>query len=299
MKPLKPFMTYEQQVAHLKEAHGLIVKDETRAMSLLSKVNYYRLSAYGISLRDPENKDHYKPGATFEQIVSLYNFDSILRAYLFLPVSEIEIRFRTKVAYRLGERFGPEGYTSPENFLPDVNPTTNVSRHEEFISNLNKEIDRQITLPCVIHHIDVYGGHFPIWAAIELMSFGEVVSLFTIMFPEDQIAIAKDFHTDRVRLKSWMLSLLEIRNICAHSNRLYNMPLKQMPRLYNEDLKYIRTNKLFPSILVLKKLLSGEAMWDVLIESLEKLIESTPDVDINCLGFPLDWKEACEIKVNG
>lgn len=289
-------MTYSQQVSHLKEKHGLIINDEKSAIAFLSRTNYYRLSAYGISLRDSTDKEKYKEGTTFEQITSLYKFDEIFRAYLFLPVSEIEIRFRTKVAYRLGERFGPEGYTKQDNFLPDINPNTNVSRHAEIMAKLDKEIERQTSLPCVKHHIDEYGGHFPIWAAIELMSFGEVVSLYSIMLTEDQQAIAKEFNTDRARLKSWMLSLVEVRNICAHSNRLYNMPLKQTPRLYAEDLKYIGTNKIFLSILVLKKLLSGEAMWNVLVESIENLISSTTEVELKCLGFPPDWKTVLQIE---
>ena len=126
MIQLKPFKTYAEQVRHLKSAHGLIVPDEERAMYILSKINYYRLSAYGISLREPGNKERYKAGTTFEDLVNLYNFDAALRSFLFLPITEIEVQFRTKVAYRLGQQYGPEGYRDGSNFLPKQNTKTKI-----------------------------------------------------------------------------------------------------------------------------------------------------------------------------
>lgn len=48
---------------------------------------------------------------------------------------------------------------------------------------------------------------------------------------EDQIAIAKQFHTHYTYMKSWFAALVEIRNICAHYGRLYNMPLDSVAKL--------------------------------------------------------------------
>ena len=294
MEPLKPFKTYSEQVTHLKSEHGLIVTDDERAESILSKINYYQLSAYGISLRDPKNKERYRPGTTFEDLVGLYNFDAILRTILFLPIAEIEVQFRTKVAYCLGKQYGPEGYRDSGNFLPAVNPKTQKTRHQEFLDKLDEEIERQKNLPCVKHHKTQYGGHFPIWAAIELLTFGNVVSLYSIMSTDDQKEVAKEFGTDALHLNSWMLALVEIRNLCAHSNRIYNMPLKQHPRLYTEHAQYGNTNKVFPSILVIKRLLDGQNLWSSFKKSLNRLLKGKR-VDINCLGFPSEWKEVLSI----
>ena len=76
MEPLKPFKTYHDQVEHLKNAHGLIIYDESHAEYVLSNTNYYRLSAYGITFRDPTNPERYRPGTTFENIYRLYLFDN-------------------------------------------------------------------------------------------------------------------------------------------------------------------------------------------------------------------------------
>ncbi len=295
MEELKPFKTLEEQITHLKSAHGLIIIDEERAKTELSWINYYRLSAYGISLRDPANKDQYRAGTTFDDIVSLYYFDQVLRTYLALPISDIEVHLRTEVAYCLGKEYGPEGYVCCNNFQQDTNPKTGVLRHQELMNKLHDEMVRQSQAPCVKHHMDKYGGHFPIWAAIELFTFGNVVSLLSIMIPKDQATVAAAFQTDYKHLYSWMLSLLEIRNICAHGNRIYNMPLKQSPRLYKEHAKYGKTNKVFPAILVIKRLMSGQKSWNVLAGALAEYIPEQPSVDIRCLGFPAEWKTVLEI----
>lgn len=56
--PLKPALTFEQQIEHLKTVHNLTIMHEDSALKILEKVNYYRLSAYGLvskNLRIPKN----------------------------------------------------------------------------------------------------------------------------------------------------------------------------------------------------------------------------------------------------
>ncbi|MQN01098.1 MAG: Abi family protein [bacterium LCO1.1] len=40
-----------------------------------------------------------------------------------------------------------------------------------------KKVLHSKNLPFVKHHQEAYGGHFPIWAAVELMTFGNIASL--------------------------------------------------------------------------------------------------------------------------
>ena len=49
--PLKPALTFEQQIERLKTVHNLTIMHEDSALKILEKVNYYRLSAYGIGLK--------------------------------------------------------------------------------------------------------------------------------------------------------------------------------------------------------------------------------------------------------
>lgn len=299
MEPLKPFKTYKEQVDHLKNTHGLIIYDETRAEYILSSTNYYRLSAYGITLRDPVNSERYKPGSTFENIYRLYVFDNMLRTILFPLIEEVEIQFRTRVAYQLGKQYGPEGYMDVNNFLPKVNPDTGIDYHTDVITKFRSEVTRQNRLPCVAHHNNKYGGHFPVWAAIELFTFGMVSSLYSSMKRADQKAVAATFNTKPNYLNSWILSLVELRNICAHSNRIYFMKFKQTPALYPEHAKYGASYRLFPVLLVLKRLCIGRSQWNSFAAGLGTVMNSFSDVvDLSCLGFPPEWRTVLGVPVS-
>jgi len=54
------------------EKRGLIIDDEDLAIRALQRINYYRLSAYGLSLK---RNDQSFEGVTFSQIHALYEFN--------------------------------------------------------------------------------------------------------------------------------------------------------------------------------------------------------------------------------
>ena len=60
MHELKPALTYNQQIDRLKNVHNLSITDDAAALEILKKVNYYRLSAYGLGLTKKDDKEKYK-----------------------------------------------------------------------------------------------------------------------------------------------------------------------------------------------------------------------------------------------
>jgi abortive infection bacteriophage resistance protein len=60
----------------------------------LRRVNYYRLSAYGLTLKDPLNNKQYSNDASFNKMLSLYEFDRKLRLSLLGALETIEEGFR-------------------------------------------------------------------------------------------------------------------------------------------------------------------------------------------------------------
>ncbi|MBQ5960317.1 MAG: Abi family protein [Firmicutes bacterium] len=287
-RPLKEAKSYEEQINNLIEVHGLLVLDRTSAKEILSTVNYYRLSAFGIGLMQKENPEKYKPGISIEHIYNLYQFDSCLRNIITPLIEYVEISFRTKLAYQLAMTYGAEGYIDSTNFRSKKDKEGNdifarVSRQ------LNDEINRQNKLPFVKHHIDTYGGHFPIWVAIELFSFGMVCSLYSICSNQDRKKIATEYRIDPKHLSGWMIALLELRNMCAHYNRIYNMYFKQTVFLPAEYQQY-QGNKLFPILLVLKMLVK-ESMWNIFVKNLHDLFARFPEAKPGFMGFPKNWHE--------
>ena len=74
----KPFLSYPAQLSLLK-SHGMVFTDEAKALHLLEKIGYYRLSGYWYPLLTDKEKHIFKPDAEFETAFSLYKFDRELR----------------------------------------------------------------------------------------------------------------------------------------------------------------------------------------------------------------------------
>ena len=289
---LKPALTYNQQIAKLVNDHHLKISDTKFAEKILMRVNYYRLSGYGIGLKKPNNGEYYQDTITIEQLFNLYCFDSQFKNDLMRTIEQIEIELRTQIAYCLSIKYGPEVLMNEANFIYKTNKQ-GQSIYSIIINNLDKEIERQKNKPFVKHHIEKYDRQFPIWVSVELMSFGSLSSLFSILKAEDQKNISRYYNTDPRFLKNWILCLVEVRNICAHYTRLYNMPLKENPRLYKENLRYRKEqNKIFPVLLIIKRMLKANEQWSSLLKDLKNtFVKYKGSFEFAFMGFPNDWEE--------
>jgi abortive infection bacteriophage resistance protein len=103
----KIFKTYEEQVDLLIK-RGMCVADRERAVEKLRRINYYRLSGYWypFRMRKPgENgrSDRFLSGTTFDDVVSLYDFDARLRAAVLAVLAPVELSMRALVGHVLGE----------------------------------------------------------------------------------------------------------------------------------------------------------------------------------------------------
>ena len=74
----KPFLPLDKQI-ELLEGRGLTIANKEYAIKVLANVNYYRFSAYSLTLR---TNDQFAVGTTFEDICRLYNFDLRLRNFV-------------------------------------------------------------------------------------------------------------------------------------------------------------------------------------------------------------------------
>lgn len=298
MPQLKPALTYDQQIDRLKNVHNLSISDDAAAFEILKKVNYYRLSAYGLGLSQKDDKEKYIDGISLEHIYRLYEFDSIFRNILIHVIEQLEIQLRTQISNFLALKYGSEGYVDPAHFT-EKKTKNGETVHTTVIESFNKEREHQKNAPFVKHHMAKYEGHFPVWVAVELFTFGNLSSLYSIMVLEDRKEIARLYNTEPKYLGSWILALVEIRNICAHYSRLYNMPLKQTPHLYPEYQKYrVGTiNKVFPALLAIKRMLNCDERWNAFEIQLEALIDEYSDVvRLSFMGFPKEWREVLSKK---
>ncbi|MBY0221620.1 Abi family protein [Sporosarcina aquimarina] len=280
---IKEPTTYEQQMEILKE-RNLIIHDEGEALSFLKRVNYYRFSAYGLTLRHISNRDVFQDGITFHHMKMLYNFDQKLRDLLMNQLEFIEIEFRSKIAYQHAHEFGALGYRHTENFSSE-------GAHNSFLEELDKQIDRSGRELFVMHHRQKYGGEFPFWVAIEVISFGELSKLFRNLKEDTKNEVVKDFNIPYYYVESWLHSLAYVRNVCAHYGRLYGKKLTIKPTLFKKKRSLISNSGVFAAIYVLSRLLHQENRTNF-ITSLQALLEEYAEyIDLGELGFSEEWEK--------
>jgi len=285
--PVKPARSYEGQIERLTQAHGLLVGDAQRARAILSTVNYYRLTTYGKHLRRPDDPERFLPGVSLDTLYALYQFDMGLRHAL-LPVLEFfEVQLRAKIAYRLAMTYGSLGYMEAENFRGD---RQSQGWFKDMHNKFRTEVRRCDDLAFVRHHKTKYGGKFPVWAAVELFSFGMLGQLYSIMREEDQRAVSGDYGMTPEALTALIGAAIDVRNICAHYNRLYNQAIEGQPLLCGEE-KVYESDRVFPTLLALRRVCMRQRLWQEMLDSIRRLCAEFPQADLSLCGFPADWDD--------
>jgi len=196
----------------------------------------------------------------------------------------IEVTFRTHIAYLIAHKYGSTGYINKENFI-------NEKIHSEMIDKLNLEIDRSDEI-FIEHHKSKYKGIFPIWVAIEVVSFGILSKIYSNMKNEDKLEIASTYYKiPHKYIRSWLHALSTFRNTCAHFGRIYNRNLTIKPMLHKKDLlNNIKNDSVFSIILIMGKLIQDDFEWRTFLTNLRALIEQYDKIDIELMGFPETWE---------
>ncbi len=287
LKQHQPPMTIEEQVENLKDL-GLIVIDEEYAKKILNDISYFRLiKAYSLNLKTKNGK--YRENVTFEQLVDLYLFNANFRQIIFPEIEKIEINVRCRVSNYFAGKYGVLGYLDANNF-------ESVKYHQEFLNDIQEEIRRNSKAPFVKNfRVNYEDGMLPIYALVEVFSFGTLSKFYKNMKNSDKKAIAKLFGIGYTYLESWLESISYVRNICAHYGRLYNAKLSKTPRLYKEYSEAgIGNNRIFGVLLCLKHILKNDDHWNLFLDKVEMLFDKYENVDITTMGFKENWKEILE-----
>jgi abortive infection bacteriophage resistance protein len=283
---VKPPLTFHNQVIHL-EKKGLIIADRAAAEEYLSRINYYRLRGYYIHLHD-SNTDRFYTGVSFDQIVSICAFDIALRNLVAARLIEIELEMRTFIAYVFSHEYGGLGYRSEANFY-------SASYHKDFMLSVNESINKSNDLH-IKHFQNKYSGDIPIWSLVEVISMSCISKFFSNMLQKDQRKISQLFFKSQncTVIRSNFHALSNVRNLCAHGNRIYNRNFPATPFICNADslkIADVKKNSFYGVMFAMKYLTRDASSWNLLLNDLEALISKySPHIDIDCIGFNADWK---------
>lgn len=291
----KKVYTIDDHIKLLKK-RGLIIKNEKRARKYLSNISYYRLAGYWWTMQEDKEKHIFKDGSTFSNVIALYNFDAELRVLLFDVIEKIEISLRTKLIYHLSHEFDPWWFQNTEIFentkalvqtLDKIREETYRSK-DRFIKEHKKKYKNDKRFP-------------PAWKTLELTSFGALSKLYGNLKTniESKDTIASEYGAvNHTYLPSWLQSIAQIRNFCAHHSRLWNKNLPGTVKLLsNPPNKWISDvprehefSKLYIHMSLMRYLLNSIHPKNTFANDLKSLMEKYPNIDPNALGFKPNWE---------
>ncbi len=282
-KSVKNPATIKAQLEKLR-SRGCEIEDEERAKFVLENINYYRLVHYfSVFL---ENKGRYREGTTFDKVMRVYDFDRLLRSLLLTALEEVEISMRAHISNFHALKYGALGYLNESCF--DIH-----HNHKFFTSKIDRLVESNTGEGLVTHHMRKYGGAFPLWVIMELFSFGMLNTFYSDLKTDDKKAIAdKAFGISYRCVEDWLYCLSDLRNMCAHYNRLYGNKMESVPKQpgnYHRPL----TNSLYDHIIILKELYPRADIWkSTFLMRLEMLFMEYSDVvELEHIGFPDNWRE--------
>ena len=209
-----PFLSYAAQLALLK-SRGMKFADDEKALHLLENISYHRLSSYWHPLIADRQNQIFKPGATFETAFNLYKFDHELRLLIISELEKIEISVRTKMAYLLSVRHGTFWIDNPALFA-------NTAVYQATLSKIDEEMSRSDDENIVSFKLQFSNPYPPSFMTLEVTSFGTLLRLYNNLLPGKlKKDIAANFGLPDTVFASWLHSIVSIRNVCAHHERLW------------------------------------------------------------------------------
>lgn len=301
MRYNKPALSIADQADRLRQ-RGLQFTDDARVQHYLTHIGYYRLSAYWLPFELPaagsQPRNHqFKPGTTFEGVLSLYIFDRQLRLLVMEAIERIETAIRTHWAHALATRHGPHAHMDASLFKSPWQHASDIAR---MAGSLQDSSETFIT-----HYRHQYSEPFlpPIWAVVETLSLGALSRWFKATKSTDaKREVAQSLGLPTIEILEQVLhALTPVRNVCAHHGRLWNrrftLQLPHIKRLKDQmvieriDDQQQPSRQLYNYLLVMAHLMqriNPGSSWQT---RLRQHIQHASTDQQQAMGFPADWEQ--------
>lgn len=318
---LKKFEDLHSQLAILNK-RGVSIPNYQKAKQYLLTNNYYNI-INGYSKYFMNNQSNYIPGTTFDEITHLYFFDKEIKFAFFSAITEMENHIKSVLAYRFAKAYPDKPYAYLDINCYDISKTLDlgwlISRLSKIIND-NKKSNRNNSIK---HYVRIHND-VPIWVLVDYLDFGEINTLIKNLPVSLQNDIAKNmcsFVSENIHMTapftpeimiSFTENIRQIRNICAHNNRLLDSKCKSDAKYYY-DLHSLygisnnsQRNNAYSVFLSLQCFLS-RVQYAQLHNTIKKRVKTLDkrlkviniNIILRSLGFPNDWhKNAPTLKQN-
>lgn len=279
------------------QSKGMSISDTSLAEKAIEQVGYYRLRGYAFHFFDATT-GKFHSGTSFDNVLQLYYFNCELSSLLFSMSSKVEVALRARLCEALLSLGDPLIYLDPSIFKDKAIYWKNLGL-------LCSEINRSDEVFIKHNHIN-HDGQIPIWAAVEVMSFGNLSKFVSNLItgpntPFSKLAKCytyksikgKDVVPSLDMISSWIHSVVILRNMCAHNSRIYNRSTNKKPIILAADQQTPppRYYGLYQILLSMKYLRSSKEEWNTFVGEFDALLNKYSSyVDLSKLHLPADWK---------
>lgn len=292
----KNFLSVSQLIQKLTDA-GMTITSQDEAKIALETIGYYRLKGYSFQRIDPVTR-RYIAGTNFSDILKLYHFDFELSHLVFNYLSRIEIALRSRLvnAFQI---------TQDALILNDPSAFKDKKQYWKNQGTVASEICRSNDV-FIEHNFNNHDGAVPLWASVEIMSFGSLSkiiknlkagtqSVFSILVRDYTFRNARgnSVSPSKDMFASWIQTVSVMRNICAHNSRIYNRAFSTRPQLITSDIinPQPRYNGLYQIMLSMKYLRPTDESWAAFVNEFKQLLNKYEGAyNINRMNFPYDWE---------
>ncbi len=294
--PKKILSLSEQLQSYVDAKMAIPSQEETN--EALTTIGYYRLRGYSFQWYDNAKKA-YQPGVSFSDVIALYHFDMELSRLLLSMIMDIEISLRVRLVESLVIHNDPLVLTD----------STVFDDKQLFWKNFGviaAEIARSNDV-FIKHNFKKHDGEVPIWAAVEVMSFGTLSktiknlktgngSSYSVLAGYYQYKTKKGNMAlpSKSMLSSWIQAVSILRNLCAHNSRLYNRTISTAPQLLFADQITPQTkfNGLYQLVLAMKYLRPTDHAWKQFVSAMTALFARyNGKFELSRINFPSDWAD--------
>ena len=310
---MKEFKTIDEQI-ELLQKRNLAIDSIEEAKAFLLTQNYYNIiNGYGNYF--PHDGDNYINNPNFKEISKLYTFEREIKQAIFQAIIDAETHLKSIFSYRFAELYQNKPYAYLDINCYDCADQKKRLNIVQNISNLGKLISKKEKFGnnSIAHYIKKHND-VPIWVLAGHLEFGDLKYMLINSTTSLQNSVARDLssfikvniNTTEIFPPETMMSFIEnindVRNICAHNNRLLDFKCRRDSKFWNPLHSKYQINKETPRSTVYSVILSLQCFLNQVeygtlhkkllkrITNLDNALKTITGNDILCnLGFPNDW----------
>lgn len=308
---MKSFKTIDEQIELLK-SRNLIIADEEYAKNYLLSNNYYSIiNGYGKYF--PRNGENYVNGTTFEELECLHRFDRDLKQVLFEAIVGVETHLKSIFAYHFAEKYRNKVYAYLNIECYDRNQTLSVI---STIARLSQVIKKQQEFPhtSISHYVNRHND-VPIWVLMNYLDFGGLRCMMNSSNSSLKNSVAKELKNFAKQnlsnvgifppevMMSFIENINEVRNVCAHNNRLLAFQCKHDSKYWDVLHKSygIQTTdqrrdvfSVFISTQCFLSRMEYSTLHNATLKLMKNHLRKIKSISVSdilvTLGFPSDWE---------